>query len=84
MKKRSTSRPAPDEVSDLRPEYDFSDGVRRKHAARYAAGNNVVVLDPDVARVFKDSASVNEVLRSLLPVIRRLKRSTPRRKSPSS
>lgn len=84
MKKRSTSRPASDKVSDLRPEYDFSDGVRGKHAARYAAGTNVVVLDPDVARVFKDSASVNEVLRSLLPVIRRLKRSTPRRKTPSS
>ncbi len=84
MKKRSTDRPAPAEVSDLRPEYDFSGGVRGKHAARYAAGTNVILLDPDVARVFKDSASVNEVLRSLLPVIRRLKRSTPRKKNPAS
>lgn len=29
-------------------------------------GTNVVFLDPDVAQVFKDSASVNQALRLLL------------------
>jgi len=29
----------------MRPEYDFSKGVRGKHAARYAEGTNVVVLE---------------------------------------
>ncbi len=45
-------------------EYDFSKGVRGKYAARYA-GSNVVVLEPDVARTFPDSKSVNAALRAL-------------------
>jgi len=51
---------------DLRPEYDFSSGVRGKHYEAYRKGTNVVFLDPDVARAFKDSASVNRALRLLL------------------
>ncbi len=56
----------PRDNDDLRPEYDFSKGVRGKHQEAYKAGTNVVVLEPDVARVFRDSASVNRVLRLLL------------------
>lgn len=51
----------------VRAEYDFTSGVRGKYAQRYAQGAKVVVLDADVARVFKDSAAVNAALRSLLP-----------------
>jgi len=53
--------------TDPRPrdEYDFSDGVRGKYARRFAEGSNVVVLDPDIARAFPDSESVNRALRSL-------------------
>lgn len=51
---------------DLRPEYDFSGGVRGKHCEAYRKGTNVVFLDSDVARVFADSASVNRALRLLL------------------
>jgi hypothetical protein len=55
--------------SDMLDEYDFSGGVRGKHAARYAQGSNVVVLDPDVAEVFPDSESVNKALRALAEII---------------
>jgi hypothetical protein len=51
---------------DMRAEYDFSGGARGKHHAAYKAGTNVVFLEPDLARVFTDSASVNRVLRLLL------------------
>jgi hypothetical protein len=51
---------------EIRPYYDFSGGVRGKYAARYAQGTNVVVLAPDVAEVFPDSAAVNEALRTLV------------------
>ncbi len=51
---------------DMLDEYDFGDGVRGKYAERYAAGTNVVVLSPDVAKVFPDSASVNRALRKLI------------------
>lgn len=49
----------------MRPEYDFSGGVRGKYAARYASGSNVVVLAPDVAREFRTEEEVNETLRAV-------------------
>jgi uncharacterized DUF497 family protein len=51
---------------DMRPEYDFSSGVRGKHHHAYRSGTNVVFLDSDVAEVFTDSASVNQALRLLV------------------
>jgi hypothetical protein len=51
---------------DLLPEYDFSRGVRGKYARRFAEGTNLVKLEPDVAKVFRDSASVNRALRRLV------------------
>lgn len=51
---------------DMRPEYDFSGGVRGKHHRAYREGNNLVLLDPDIAEVFKDSDSVNHALRMLI------------------
>jgi hypothetical protein len=58
-------------TNSLRPEYDFSHGIRGKHAARYAAGTNVVVLEPDVAETFATAAEVNDALRALARVISR-------------
>ena len=55
-----------DEDLDLRPYYDFSGGVRGKYAQRFAGSCKVVVLEPDVAEVFPDAASVNETLRELI------------------
>jgi hypothetical protein len=55
---------------EIRPEYDFSHGVRGKHYEAYRAGTNVVFLDPDVAKAFADSASVNQALRLLLQLAR--------------
>ena len=52
-------------------EYDFSSGVRGKYAERYRKGSNVIVLDPDVAKVFSDRESVNEALRALAKIMRR-------------
>ena len=53
----------------MRSYYDFSAGVRGKYTKRYAEGTNVVVLDPDVANVFKDAESVNETLRVVARII---------------
>lgn len=56
------------DTDELRPEYDFSGGVRGKHHGAYREGTNVVLLDADVAKAFPDSASVNRALRLLLEV----------------
>jgi hypothetical protein len=53
---------------EMRPEYDFSNGVRGKYYEAYQQSSNVVVLDPDVAEIFRDSASVNEALRLLAKI----------------
>jgi hypothetical protein len=55
---------------EMRSEYVFSHGVRGKPYEAYRAGTNVVFLDPDVAKAFGDSASVNQALRLLLQLAR--------------
>ena len=59
-------------TDDMRPEYDFSEGVRGKHYTAYQQSKNLVLLDPDVAAVFKDSATVNKALRSLIAIAKSL------------
>lgn len=54
--------------SEMRPEYDFSGGVRGKYYRRYIESTNVVVLEPDVHKMFSNSAAVNEALRTLIRV----------------
>jgi len=50
---------------EMRAEYDFSKGVRGKYAKRFLEGRNIILLDPDVAGLFPDSKTVNDVLRAL-------------------
>ena len=54
-----------DEQDTMREQYDFSEGVRGKHYQAYRQGTNLVLLEPDVAEIFKDSATVNSALRML-------------------
>ena len=63
--------PSDNSAPEILEEYDFSKGTRGRYSERYAAGNAVIVLDPDVAEVFPDSASVNLALRALVDIIRR-------------
>ncbi len=54
---------------ELRDEYnfDYSKAVRGKYYKRILAeGTNVIMLEPDIAKAFSDSAAVNDALRSLL------------------
>jgi uncharacterized DUF497 family protein len=66
-----------DRVREVEAEYDFSGGERGRYAKRYAEGTNVVVLDPDVAEVFRSSAEVNEALRALARIAKRERGSSP-------
>jgi hypothetical protein len=73
---KKAKRPKPGE--QMRSEYDFSGGVRGKYAQRYAAGSNVVVLDPDLARLFPTARSLNSALRTLGEIAARRVRKTAR------
>ena len=50
----------------MRAEYDLRGGVRGKYYDRYRQGTNVVLLESDIAQVFRDSETVNEALRQYL------------------
>lgn len=64
-------------VNELRPEYnfDYSKAIRGKYYKRILEkGANVVMLEPDIAKAFADSAAVNDALRSLLDITRTTRR----------
>lgn len=56
---------------DLRKEYryDYTRAKPNRFASRLKAGSVAVVLDPDVASVFRTSESVDELLRSVIAAI---------------
>ena len=81
LKKHDMKRRGRNNNGEMRPEYDFdySEAVRGKYYKRLLKeGASVVVLEPDVAKAFRDSAAVNDALRSLLQVARFSRRLTVR------
>ena len=73
---------------ELRPEYrreDLGPGVRGKYLEAYRAGTNLVLLSPEIAKVFPTEEAVNNALRSLIEVAERsvgpTKRSSRRAKA---
>ncbi len=58
---------------EMRKEYkreDLGKGIRGTYFEEYKKGSNLVLLSPDVAKVFPDDDSVNEALRSLMKIAR--------------
>ena len=64
MKKQSERK------DELRREYDMKSllkgGVRGKYAARYRAGTNLVLLEPEVAKAFPNDKAVNDALKLVM------------------
>lgn len=50
---------------NMSDEYDFRKGIREKYEKQFREGTNIIVLAPDVAKIFPDSNSVNETLRAV-------------------
>jgi hypothetical protein len=75
MKKAKTNQD-----DELRPEYkrsDFGALVRGKYAARLTEESNVVVLEPEVAKIFPNDKAVNEALRGLIKIAESSPRPVP-------
>ena len=69
-------------VDELRAEYkhsDFGSLVRGKYVERLRERSNVVVVDPEIADLFPNAASVNAALRALVEIAKRA--GSPRRRS---
>jgi hypothetical protein len=68
MSDRSTKK-----AEETRTEYrrgDLGTGVRGKYIKACRKGSNLVLLTPELAKVFKTSEAVNEALTSLVDVAR--------------
>jgi hypothetical protein len=71
MKKNHGARKV--RADGLLPEYrfDYREAKPNRFAARYRQGSRVIVLDPDIAKVFTTAESVNTALRALLKAMPR-------------
>ena len=68
-------------VDEMRAEYrreDLGKGVRGKHYEEFKKGSNLVLLTPELSKIFPTNESVNAALSSLVGVARSVKGLTPR------
>ena len=64
---------------ELRPEYDFASmegSGRGKYASRFKEGTNLVLLDEDLVEAFPSDEAVNDALRAVLRVAKRVSKKT--------
>lgn len=60
-------------TEEIRAEYrreDIGKGVRGKHYAAFQKGSNLVLLTPELAKIFPTNEAVNSALESLVGVAR--------------
>jgi len=79
-------KPSPEASDELRPEYelDFKNMRPNRFAARLKGKSvTAVVLDSDVANVFRSSSAVNDLLRSVIKALPPQPRSAPRKRRAS-
>ena len=68
-------------VDEMRTEYrreDLGKGVRGKHYEEFKKGSNLVLLTPELSKIFPTNESVNTALSSLVGVARSVKGLTSR------
>ena len=83
MKKTLVRKKKPVDQETLRSEYrfDYSKSKPNRFAAKMSKGTVAVVLEPDVAKIFRSSEVVNALLRSIIAAMpskqdRRVNRAT--------
>lgn len=78
MSVKPTKKAKSSEQDTMRAEYrrdELGQGVRGKFFKQHAQGTNLVLLQPEIAKVFSTPAAVNEALRGLIQVAQRVTRS---------
>ena len=76
MKKTSVRKKRQTKQEELRSEYrlDYGESKPNRFAAKMSVGAIAIVLEPDVAAVFKSSKTVNALLRSVISAMPQSKR----------
>ncbi len=85
MKKTYSVKSHDSAVDEMLPEYNFDYRKARpnRFAERIYKDRCVVILDPDISRIFSTSESVNTVLRALISTMPKPKKAKSARKSSS-
>ena len=68
-------------VDEMRAEYrreDLGKGVRGKHYEEFKKGSNLILLTPELSKIFPTNEAVNSALNSLVGVARSVKGLTSR------
>lgn len=79
MKKMPTAEHSGKPVKEMRAEYRFDYRTARPNRfANQPKDQVVILLDPDVAKVFTTAEAVNAALRALIAVMPRMPRRKPR------
>ena len=60
----------------MKKEYDFSNAERGKYSSLYKKGANIVMISPDVHKVFPNSDSVNKALRAIIKMTEQIEKPT--------
>jgi hypothetical protein len=68
---KKTPTPKSRKIQEMAPEYrfDYSKAKPNRFAARMKDEPLIVMIEPDVAKVFKSSEQVNKALRALISAI---------------
>lgn len=68
---KKTQAPKPHRVADMATEYrfDYSKAKPNRFAAKMKNNTLIVVIDPDIAEVFKTEDEVNQALRALITAL---------------
>ena len=76
MKKTPTTKPR--KVQEMAPEYrfDYKKAKPNRFAARMKDGPLIVMIEPDVAKIFTSAEQVNKALRALISAIPEKKAAT--------
>jgi len=72
-------------AEEMRTEYrreDIGKGVRGKHFAEFENGSNLVLLTPELSKVFPTNEAVNAALNSLVNIARFVASPTRRSRRP--
>ena len=75
MNVKPTKKAKAVEQDTMRAEYrreELGNGVRGKYLQQHIQGSNLVLLQPEVAKVFPTQAAVNDALRGLMQVAQRV------------
>jgi hypothetical protein len=76
MKKTAPSKTIRKTTDDMLREYsfDYSKARPNRFAARFNKEHRIVILDPDVSKVFTTQQSVNTVLRALIAAMPKIEK----------